>query len=381
LERLGWSFVAKARESFDPGFYTLAEQSALCLESRQPNAPEALLLRGHALHNMHGFKEAEPLARELVAKRGLPADFGLLGDVLMEQGQLNEAVEAYQTMLDLKPDLHAYARAAHVRWLKGDLEGAVELMQVAASASSPQTPEPSAWVHTRLAALQFQAGAIQEAEQTCAAALELQRNYAPALLLRGRIRLSKGKAAEALEPLRRAATLNPLAEYQWLLAEALYEAGRADEALAVEKQLREHGADSDPRTFALFLATRGESPGVAVAFAEHELSHRADVFTHDALAWSLSATGKMAEAQREMQLALADGTVDARLFFHATIIAAKSGYREEARRWLHKAQKSIHGLLPSEAKQLQFAALELERDSVADRSNSSRPQTFSTAGN
>src|SRR5262245_20191770 len=35
IEKLGWSFVEKARESFDPGFYKLAEQCALCLESKQ----------------------------------------------------------------------------------------------------------------------------------------------------------------------------------------------------------------------------------------------------------------------------------------------------------------------------------------------------------
>ena len=35
VEKLGWSFVEKARESFDPGFYKLAEQCALCLDSKQ----------------------------------------------------------------------------------------------------------------------------------------------------------------------------------------------------------------------------------------------------------------------------------------------------------------------------------------------------------
>src|SRR5262245_6452469 len=35
IEKLGWSFVEKARENFDPGFYKLAEQCALCLESKQ----------------------------------------------------------------------------------------------------------------------------------------------------------------------------------------------------------------------------------------------------------------------------------------------------------------------------------------------------------
>ena len=49
------------------------------------------------------------------------------------------------------------------------------------------------------------------------------------------------------------------------------------------------------------------------------------MFTHDALAWALLADGKAAAAQSEMRLALALGTQDGRMFFHATVIAAKSG--------------------------------------------------------
>ena len=51
--------------------------------------------------------------------------------------RLAEATDAYQRMIDLRPDLHSYARGAHIRWLKGDLTGAVELMELAVSASSP----------------------------------------------------------------------------------------------------------------------------------------------------------------------------------------------------------------------------------------------------
>ena len=84
LERLGWAFVAKARVSFDPGFYKLAEQCAWCLDAKKPGCAEALLLRAHALNNLHQFKEAEAVARRLVAKRGLHFDQGVLGDALME---------------------------------------------------------------------------------------------------------------------------------------------------------------------------------------------------------------------------------------------------------------------------------------------------------
>ena len=160
LEQLGWAFVTKARESFDPGFYKLAEQCARCIEKRNPQSQEAMLLRAHVLQNLHRFKESETLARRLVQQRGLSFDYGLLGDALMEQGKLNDAVEAYQQMMNLKPDLRAYARAAHMRWLKGDLAGAIEAMQLAVSAATPQDAESAAWVNTRLAILRVSSGPV-----------------------------------------------------------------------------------------------------------------------------------------------------------------------------------------------------------------------------
>jgi len=381
LERLGWLFVAKARESFDPGFYRLAEQCALGLDSRKPGSPEAMLLRGHALQNQHRFKEAEPLARELANGRGLPFDYGLLGDVLMEQGQLAEATDAYQKMIDLRPDLHSYARGSHIRWLKGDLTGAVELMELAASASSPLDPEPAAWVHTRLAFYRFQAGALTEAHRVCDQALALQKDYPPALLLRGRIGLAEGNGAEAIEVLQVAAKRSPLPEYQWALVEALRQEDRVDEAGEVESLLRRTGAAIDPRTYALYLATCGKSVTRALRLAQEELNQRADVFTHDALAWSLAAAGKLQEAQCQMEKALAEGTQDGRLFFHAAVIAARAGQPENARHWFEKASDYIHLLLPCEQQELQAAASDPNQESATEETLYPAAASFSTDSN
>jgi tetratricopeptide (TPR) repeat protein len=353
LDRLGWAFVAKARESFDPGFYKLAEQCARCIEKRNPQSQEAMLLRAHVLQNVHRFKEAETLACRLVKQRGLSFDYGLLGDALMEQGKLNDAVEAYQQMMNLKPDLRAYARAAHMRWLKGDLAGAIEAMQLAVSAATPQDAESAAWVNTRLATYLFYAGKFNEAKQRCALALSLQNNYPPTLLLQGRILLAQSRFCEAADALQSAVNLNPLPEYQWTLAEALRIAGKENEASKVEAQLRQRGASSDPRTLALYLATRHESRETALRLARAELDSRSDVFTHDALAWSLAAAGKVNEAHSEMQRALTEGTQDARLFFHAGAIASQAGHSADAERWLRKASDLSHLLLPSERNELQ----------------------------
>jgi tetratricopeptide (TPR) repeat protein len=353
LELLGWLYVAKARESFDPGYYKLAEQCAYCLDSRQPHCAEALLLRGHVLQNLHKFIEAEPLARGLVAKRGRSFDFGLLGDVLMEQGKLDEAAEAYQKMVDIKPDLEAYARIAHYRWLKGDLAAAEELMGLAVSAASPNAPESAAWVNTRLAFFQFQKGDAEAASQTCGVALDYQTNYAPALLLRGKLLLAEGNNNDAVEALTRAEKINPLPDYQWVLAEALHAAGRDEAANLVEQRLNQQGAATDPRTYALYLSTKGEASLTALELARDEMHARSDVFTHDALAWALLAGGKNDEAYQEMQKAVAEGTQDARLLLHATIIASKSGHTDEAEKWFGKTAAMLPQLLPSEQKLLE----------------------------
>jgi tetratricopeptide (TPR) repeat protein len=305
LEKLGWVYVEKARKEFDPGFYKLAEQTALCMEDKSPRNPDALLLRGHVLHSLHKFKEGETLARELVAKRGSWFDYALLGDVLMEQGRLDEAIPAYQAMMDQKPGPQAYARAAHIRWLKGDLSGAIELMRMGAG------DDP--WMRARLAFYEFQSGDFGTARAILARAED-----PPALLVRGRILLAEGH--DAIEPLQRAARATQLPEYLWTLAEAQRAAGQLDEAKATEKLLKQHGAQDDPRTFALFLATRGEDVETAVRLAREELQNRQDVFTFDVLAWALHAAGNDSEARAAMQRALAEGTQDARLALHAAVI-------------------------------------------------------------
>jgi tetratricopeptide (TPR) repeat protein len=352
LERLGWAFVAKARGSFDSGFYKLAEACANVLDSESPGCPEALLLRGHVFQNLHRFKEAELLARELVARCGLSFDFGLLGDTLMEQGRIKEAVTAYQSMVDIRPDLQSYSRIAHVRWLTGDLEGAIEMMKAAASASSSTDADSAAWVHSRLAALELQADETKEARRNCEAALELRPDYPPALLFRGKMLLAGDDTDAAITDLERAAQQNPLPEYQWTLAEALRAAGREPEAEELESRLSRHGATDDPRTYSLYLATRGKDAGLAVRLATCELEQRKDVFTHDALAWALAAAGQIEEASVHMDRALAEGTQDARLFFHGAAIATRAGRTEDAMKWFARATAMMDLLLPSERDQL-----------------------------
>jgi tetratricopeptide (TPR) repeat protein len=283
-----------------------------------------------------------------VSAREFVLDFGLLGDVLLEQGRVAEAAAAYQKMIDLKPFYQSYTRAAHLRWLKGDLGGAIEMMRAAVRAASPRDTESTAWAYSRLALYELQRGQLAEATRMADTSLRYLPDYAAALLVRGRIELAQRKTDDAVRTLERAARLHPIPEYQWTLADALRLQQRTDEAAAIEQQLTSQSALDDPRTLSLYLSTRRQASVKAIDLARRELANRQDVFTLDALAWALSAAGQIDEASTLMTRALAEGTEDGRLFLHAAVIAAADGRPADAARYARKAHALRFTLLPSE---------------------------------
>jgi tetratricopeptide (TPR) repeat protein len=360
LERLGWGFVTAARESADPGFYNLALQTAECIDAAAPDSLEALLLRAHALLQQHRFHDAEGAARTLVARRGWWMDQAVLGDALLEQGQLDAAVVAYQAMADQRPGPEAYARIAQVRWLTGDVDGALDFMTRAARATDGSDAAGTAWYRARLAQLVLQAGDAESALRVARSAANLLPDFPPALAAEGRALLALNRNVEAARVLRRAAERTGLPEHQWLWIEAEQGAGNTAVASLAEALLARTGAATDPRTYSLYLATRGGDPATALRLARDELAVRSDVHTHDALAWALYASGAYAQALEQARLAIALGTPEPRLWLHAALIAARAGDHASARTWLRRAATHTAFLLPSERAQLRAAEASLD---------------------
>lgn len=348
LERLATLFIGKARASGDPGFYKLTEACADAMPAAGGGEFAAKLLRGHVRHALHDFAAAEAIARDLVARRGLFLDHGLLGDVLLDLGQLDQARAVYQRMLDLKPGLQSYARAAQMRWLAGDLAGCRELLALAASAGSSRDPESLAWVLSRRAQLELEANDPATAVRFADEALALVADYPAARLARGRATLAQGTAAEAAPHLQSAAASFPLPEYLWAHADALRVSGDDAGAAAVEAELLRTGATEDPRTFALWLATTGREPARALQLAQAEFRARQDPHTLDVLALARLRNSDLAGAETAMQQALATGVRDARLFVHAALIAEAVGDHGAARQHRAAAETRLAALLPSE---------------------------------
>lgn len=141
LEKLAQLFIAQARLASDETLYVRSELCGQLLEAQDPNNPTALLLRGHSLLAMHQFHDAEEIATRLIKIRQDMQDYALLGDALMEQGQLEAALPMYQAMIDAKPCMPSYSRIAHIRWLKGDVVGAIEMAEQSISCASYRDPE------------------------------------------------------------------------------------------------------------------------------------------------------------------------------------------------------------------------------------------------
>jgi tetratricopeptide (TPR) repeat protein len=352
LEKLGWAYVSKARSSFDESFYKLAEQTASCLLSNAPASREALLIRGHVYHALHRFKEAEELAQQLTTLRGNASDFALLGDAQLEQGDLDKAAQSYQKMIDLKPDLPGFSRIAHLRWLKGDLEGAREMVEEALLAGSSGGGEPVAWNLTKLSGFALLAGDNRTAQAAAEKALAMVSNFPPAYFAKARVQISLGDWPGAILSLQQATNSGINPEYLWHLSEAFRKTGQTNQAEGVELALQKWGELTDPRTYALYIATRKERLPKAELLCRRELQNRKDVFTYDAVAWSLAGQKKFSEAVEFIKLALRERTVDPRLYLHAAVIFTAAGERAEATRYLAEVRKLQHLLLPSELEHL-----------------------------
>jgi tetratricopeptide (TPR) repeat protein len=285
----------------------------------------------------HRFAVAADAARGLIAEDASdPTGHLLLGDALLELGAHDAATEAFQAALEARPDLRSYNRAAYMRWLYGDLDGAVRIMDLAIGAGSVRDPESIAWCFADLGAMYLHAGDSRRAMAAADRALALVEGYVPALVVQARALAKTGELEPAIERLQAAVQARPAAEDYLLLAELHERAGRVDDAKAAFAEA-ERLAEHDPRPLAHALARHGREPTRALALAHAALEQRHDVWTQDTLALALLRTGDVTAAEHAMQEALAPGTRSAELRLHAAMIDAAAGRRARAERHLAAA--------------------------------------------
>jgi tetratricopeptide (TPR) repeat protein len=166
-----------------PELYRNVEACATHALAVAPSDVDALHLRGMVLMDAHQFADARALAQQLIERDADDVGaWGLLSDASLELGALADATTAAQRMVDLKPSLLSYGRAAHMRFLAGDTAGALGLYRLAITAGRHlKDREPSAWMMVQAALVFLDKGDYVGAEAGFDAALREVPGYEPAL--------------------------------------------------------------------------------------------------------------------------------------------------------------------------------------------------------
>ncbi|MGH7409399.1 MAG: tetratricopeptide repeat protein [Candidatus Methylomirabilales bacterium] len=344
--RLGDAYIQKARESGDVTYFDLAEQALRKALEISPRYSDALRHLAFALYSRHDFAGA---AREAGTAIDLnPGDshaYGILGDAYLEVGKYAEAGQTYQKMLQLRGDLYSYSRRSGLRSLRGDAEGAIEDLKRAIEDgwASRQPRESVAWAQWQLGSDYFALGNLPGADAQYREALKTYPNYYRALAGLAQVRAAQEQYPEAIELYQKAIATIPLPDYAAAVGDVYKKLGRPEEAKRQYDLVEYIGYLNSlneilyNRELAYFYADHDMKLKEALDLAKKELGVRQDIYAYDVLAWALYKNGKPQEARAPMQEALKLGTRDARLFFHAGMIAAALGEVEGAKAHLRRA--------------------------------------------
>ena len=344
--RLAALYAQRARETGDEQDYLRAEASArasLDLRTRRNGAASVVLTS--ALLAQHRFVEAHDVARRLVAEMpDVDAYHALLGETSLELGDYAAAGAAFGSIspagrrsLDVAPRL---ARWAEIR---GDTAAARAILResVKAVAERRDVPrEQAAWFHLRLADLYLRQGRTRGAERELRAGLAIDpadhrllsamaRLAAVRHDWRDAVRYGDSAVAIVLDP----ATLGVVSDAH----AALGDTAKAAEYFAAMEASVGQQPGAYHRAWSLYLLDHGRRVPEVLAAAQAELAGRRDVYGYDLVAWALYRSGRAREAREPMRLALAQGTQDAMLHYHAGMIARATGDAAAARDHLERA--------------------------------------------
>ena len=304
----------------------------------------------HAELANHSFAEARAHALELTRLQPSKSEpYAILGDANLELGNYDEAAAAFREMQSRsEPEVATETRLARLAFLRGSPEEARQHFAAALALLLAQAEPPNetiAWCRWQLGETAFALGEYPTAEHHYRQALETAPNYFRALGAMGRVRAAVGDVPAAIRYYEEATRVVPVADFMAALGDLYQLSGRTKEA-AVRYELVEqlgehsrkvHGTPFDRRV-ALFYADHDvkTAEGYALARAEWEAGRR-DIYGADALAWTALKSGHIPEAQAAMNEALRLGTRDARLFYHAGMIAHAAGDESAAAVYLERA--------------------------------------------
>ena len=332
---LGTAYVEKARITANPAYYPKAEGALRTSLAQQPDGNGPALIGMGALANArHDFAAARDWGERARAVLPHTAEvYGVLTDAHTQLGDTAAATAALQRMLDLRPGVPSFTRAAYEFELHGRVADARHALDRALAGAVD--PADLAFCRYRLGELAFDNGDVDTAARHYEAGLRVAPGDGPLLPGRAKVAAARGRTDDALAGYRDLVSRLPLPEYLHEYAVLLTSAGEPDLAAAqyaiIEQQQRLQAASgaTDDLDAALVAADRGDA-GTALLHARAEWSRRQPVFVADALAWALHLSGRDAEALGYAERAARTGWRNATFAYHRGMILAGLGRNTEA---------------------------------------------------
>jgi len=303
----------------------------------------ALAYSEYASHDFAAARDQALRLTELDAGKSYP--YELLSDALMELGDYDKARDALHRAEQMGRTLETETRLARWALLQGQPDTATRRFAnalIIALNQYPPSRETVAWCRWQLGETAFSIGDYETAERHYRDALTTFPNYYRALASLGRVRAARGDLSGAIEQYQQAIKILPDPGFVAALGDLYTLSGRDKEAAdnyALVEQIGKLSALNGVlynRQLAIFYADHDLKANEAYDSAKKEYEMRQDIYGADAVAWTALKAGKIAEAQAAIKDALQLGTRDAKLYYHAGMIARAAGDKAAAKDYLKK---------------------------------------------
>ena len=322
-------YLQRSRETANAADVRHAEEAArgaIALRARGNGAARTLLV--NALLAQHRFGEALAEATFITNETpGLSEYLALRAECEMENGAYDRARASFDTLARTKLPLSAIGRLARWRELTGDFATAQRLLEEGAADVRSRTDlstEQAAWFQLRLGDVAFRRGQSRRARAEWEAGLQLRPEDHRLHAALARLDAADGHWRDALahadavlgvqlDPV----TLGVMADAQRALGDGAA-ADRSEAALAAAVS-----GEAGPvhRAWMLRQLDDRRNADAIVPMARADVASRPDLFGWDLLAWALDVAGDPLAADSAMAHALALGSRDAFLWYHAAVIA------------------------------------------------------------
>jgi tetratricopeptide (TPR) repeat protein len=358
---LGRLYLARATADHNVPDFELAVEH---LSAAAISSPDPAVLGGLAQAHLalHEFTTARQLALELLEHTPDEGQVGLgiLIDADLALGNYGLAAQHLERLTAAMPDEPAVlVRRAQHAWLTGDITTALDVSKEAAVNARKGGMEAGPQAHYWMVAgrMAFEGGHYRQAEGHLRRSLDLDPTRPGALYELARVRAARSDLEGAIELLERSVALVPEPVALAALGDLYLAVGDAAASERTYQMIASGGDRLDNRTIALAYAARDIRSAEALELARSELSQRDDRHTWHTYALALLRSDRLDEAWEAARRSI--GPADARLLYHAGVVAAAGGHQTEAIDYLQRALELNPNFHPLEADQARSVLAEL----------------------